>query len=377
MDKPLLAFVVGTRPDAIKSATVILELKSHLDRCDVLVISTGQHREMLAQALGAFGIEPDIDLGIMKHGQTLAEVTSAAVLGLERVFKERSPQFVFAQGDTTTTFIASLVAFYEHIPFGHIEAGLRTPYIDNPFPEEFNRRVTGLIATQHYAPTAWARDNLLNEGKHPASVFVTGNTGIDAVLRVAQTTADEWFPEYPGRVCLLTTHRRENWGEPQAAVARAVKRLAQRHPDTLWVVSMHRNPKVRETLTSVLGGCDRVRLIEPPDYAPFVKLIKRSFLILTDSGGVQEEAPAFGVPVLVLRETTERPEGVEAGSAKLVGTDEQRVFEEGCLLLESPEAYQRMSRAVSPYGDGKAAARTRWAALKYLGIESDEVPMWH
>lgn len=377
MDKPLLALVVGTRPDAIKSAPVILELRQQVDRCQVLVISTGQHREMLAQALGAFGIEADIDLGIMRHGQTLAEVTSAAILGLERVFKERSPDFVFAQGDTTTTFIASLASFYAHIPFGHIEAGLRTPYIDNPFPEEFNRRATGLIASQHYAPTAWAKDNLLKEGKDPGSVFVTGNTGIDAVLSIAEQASDEWFPAYPGRVCLLTTHRRENWGEPQASIARAVKRLAEANPDTLWVVPMHRNPIVRQTLTEILGGLDRVELIEPPDYAPFVKLMKRSYLILTDSGGVQEEAPAFGVPVLVLRETTERPEGVEAGTAKLIGTDERRIFEEAQTLIESQEAYQKMSHAVSPYGDGKAAARTRWAALSFLGIDSEKVPMWN
>lgn len=376
MDKPLLALVVGTRPDAIKSAPVILELKRYPELCNVLVISTGQHREMLAQALGAFGIQPDIDLGIMKHGQTLAEVTSAAVLGLEKAFTEHHPDFVFAQGDTTTTFIASLAAFYAKIPFGHIEAGLRTPYIDNPFPEEFNRRATGLIASQHYAPTAWAKDNLLKEGKDPSTVFITGNTGIDAVLKTAQIATDEWYPEYPGRVCLLTTHRRENWGEPQENIARATLKLANENPDTLWVVPMHRNPNVRQTLTGILGGHGRINLIEPPDYAPFVKLMKRCHLILTDSGGVQEEAPAFGVPVLVLRETTERPEGVDAGSAKLIGTDENRVYEEGRLLLNSADVYQRMSNAVSPYGDGKAAARTRWAALKYLGVESDEVSMW-
>ncbi len=376
MDKPLLALVVGTRPDAIKSAPVILELKQYPELCNVLVISTGQHREMLAQALGAFGIQPDIDLGIMKHGQTLAEVTSAAVLGLEKAFNEHGPDFVFAQGDTTTTFIASLAAFYTKIPFGHIEAGLRTPYIDNPFPEEFNRRATGLIASQHYAPTAWAKDNLLREGKDPSNVFITGNTGIDAVLKTAQIATDEWYPEYPGRVCLLTTHRRENWGEPQENIARATLKLANENPDTLWVVPMHRNPNVRQTLTGILGGHGRINLIEPPDYAPFVKLMKRCHLILTDSGGVQEEAPAFGVPVLVLRETTERPEGVDAGSAKLIGTDENRVYEEGRLLLSSADVYQRMSNAVSPYGDGKAAARTRWAALKYLGVESDEVSMW-
>jgi len=253
---------------------------------------------------------------------------------------------------------------------------LRTPYIDNPFPEEFNRRATGLIAAQHYAPTVWARDNLLKEGKDPNTVFVTGNTGIDAVLKMAETTTDEWYPEYPGRVCLLTTHRRENWGEPQACVARATLKLANEHPDTLWVVPMHRNPLVRETLTGILGGHDRIKLIEPPDYAPFVKLMKRCNLILTDSGGVQEEAPAFGVPVLVLRETTERPEGVEAGSAKLIGTDEERIYAEGRLLLNNMEAYLQMSNAASPYGDGKAAARTRWAALKFLGIESEEVAMW-
>ena len=275
MDKPLIALVVGTRPDAIKSAPVVLEFLRCPELCRVLLISTGQHREMLTQALGAFGITPDIDLGIMKHGQTLGEVTSGSMLGLEKAFALNKPDFVFAQGDTTTTFVASLAAFYARIPFGHVEAGLRTPFIDNPFPEEFNRRATGLIASQHYAPTDWAKANLLKEGKDPATVFVTGNTGIDAVKKMAEIATEEWFEDYQGRVCLLTTHRRENWGEPQKEIARATLRLAEAFPDTLWVVPMHRNPMVRETLTGILGNHDRIKLIEPPDYAPFVKLMKR------------------------------------------------------------------------------------------------------
>jgi UDP-N-acetylglucosamine 2-epimerase len=376
MAKPLIAMVVGTRPDAIKSAPVAIEILKYKNECSFLLISTGQHREMLEQALGAFGLKADIDLGIMRHGQTLGEVTAGAMMGLEKAFIEHKPDYVFAQGDTTTTFVASLAAFYQRIPFGHIEAGLRTPHIDNPFPEEFNRRATGLIARHHFAPTTWAKENLLREAKDESTIFVTGNTGIDSVRKMAQIASDEWYPEYPGRVCLLTTHRRENWGEPQRNIAEAAKELASRFPDTLWIVPMHRNPLVRETLIGTLGNNERFKLIEPPDYAPFVKLMKRSHLILTDSGGVQEEAPAFGIPVLVMRETTERPEGVEAGAAKLVGTDRKTIVEEGAKLLSDPEAYRAMSQTVSPYGDGKAAERIRYVTLGSLGIKTDMEKMW-
>lgn len=376
MTKPRIACVVGTRPDTIKNVPVFIELKKFADRCDPVLVATGQHREMMDQALAAFEVRPDIDLDIMQVGQTLAEVTSRALDGLERVFKENRPDFVIAQGDTATTFVASLAAFYHRIPFGHVEAGLRTPTVQDPFPEEFYRRASALITHQHYPPTQWAKQNLLREHHDPETIFVTGNTGIDAVLRIAEAQKQDWLTGHEGRVFVLTTHRRENWGEPQRRIAEACLALVERYPDSVLVAAMHRNPIVRETLTSVLGGHPRIQLIEPPEYARFVKLMQRATLILTDSGGVQEEAPAFGIPVLVLRETTERPEGVESGNAKLVGTDKDLIYSEAVRLLDEPAAYASMSAAASPYGDGLAAPRIRYLALKSLGVESPEVPMW-
>lgn len=376
MTKPRIVCVVGTRPDTIKTAPVIKELRAYSDLAETLVVATGQHREMLRQALEAFDLTADRDLEIMQHGQTLAQVTCRALEGLDKTLDELKPDYVIAQGDTTTTFVASLAAFYRQIPFGHVEAGLRTDTVWNPFPEEFNRRATGLIAKHHFAPTSWAADNLIREGRDKSSVFVTGNTGIDAVLAMAAKEPTEWFPEHEGRVILLTTHRRENWGEPQMRIAKAARQLVESTPDALLVVAMHRNPQVREVLRSILEGVDRVQLIEPPDYAPFVKLMQRSTWILTDSGGVQEEAPAFGKPVLVLRDTTERPEGVHAGAAKLVGTDYDAIVREGRTLLDDPAAFDSMAKAVSPYGDGKAALRVRYLVLRDLGIPTPEVPMW-
>lgn len=356
-------------------APVVLELRKYSD-AETILVSTGQHREMLSTALAAFGLTPDEDLAIMQHGQTLAQVTARSVTGLDALYERLTPAWVLGQGDTTTVFAAAVTAFYRQIPFGHVEAGLRTDSIDNPFPEEFNRRAAGLVAGLHFAPTDWAADNLRQEGKPESDIFVTGNTGIDAVLRTAETFSENWYPEHQGRVVLLTTHRRENWGEPQKAIARAARRLIQEFPDVLLVVPMHKNPQVREVLTNVLGSQERVELIEPPDYGRFVKLMQRSTIILSDSGGVQEEAPAFGLPVLVLRTTTERPEGVTAGTAKLVGTDEQAIYSEAHALLSSDEAFRKMANAVSPYGDGKASARIRYVLLKRMGIESPEVPMW-
>jgi UDP-N-acetylglucosamine 2-epimerase (non-hydrolysing) len=375
MAKPKIVCVVGTRPEAIKMAPVVLELRQY-EEVNTILASTGQHKEMLEQALGAFGLKPDEDLAIMQHGQTLADVTARAVEGLDKLYAGIEPQWVLGQGDTTTVFAAALTAFYRQIPFGHIEAGLRTTTIDNPFPEEFNRRAAGLVASLHLAPTKWAAENLAKENKDPATIFVTGNTGIDAVLRTAKLTREEWYPEHKGRVVLLTTHRRENWGEPQKAIARAAKRLVEKFEDVLLVVPMHRNPNVREVLTAILGNHDRIRLIEPPDYDKFVKLMQRSTIILSDSGGVQEEAPAFGIPVLVLRDTTERPEGVDAGTAKLVGTDEKTIFNEANDLLSNPKAFEKMAHAVSPYGDGRAAERIRYILLSKIGIRSPEVAMW-
>lgn len=376
MSKPTLFFVVGTRPEAIKMAPVVLEFRKYSDVCDARLISTGQHREILHQSLATFGLTADEDLAIMQHGQTLAQVTSRALEGIDGLIARENPAMVFGQGDTTTTMVAGMAAFYRRLPYGHIEAGLRTDSIDNPFPEEYNRRVCGLTAAQHYAPTDWSRDNLLREGKDPSTVYVTGNTGIDAVLHTASVGDQQWFPEWPGRVIVMTTHRRENWGEPQRNIAEAAKALVERFPDTLLVASLHPNPTVRDVLVPILSGHDRIKLIEPPEYAQFVKLMQRATIILSDSGGVQEEAPAFGIPVLVLRTTTERPEGVTAGTAKLVGTDREAIIEEGTKLLGDPAAFKAMANAVSPYGDGKACARIRYIALKSLGIETPAEAMW-
>lgn len=373
--KPRILCVVGTRPDTIKTAPVVQELRRY-DSVETLLVATGQHREMLAQALEAFDLTADRDLAIMQHGQTLAQVTSRALEGLDKAFEDLKPDYVMAQGDTSTTFVASLAAFYRRIPFGHIEAGLRTDTIDNPFPEEFNRRASALVSRHHFPPTQWAAQNLSNEGYKDEAIFVTGNTGIDAVLQIAERESATWFPEHPGRLILLTTHRRENWGDPQRQIARAALRLIDRYEDALLIVPMHRNPVVREVLEGTLGSHPRVRLIEPPDYGPFVKLMQRSTIILTDSGGVQEEAPAFGKPVLVLRDTTERPEGVEAGAAKLVGTSEELIYTEAVNLMDNVGAYDAMAHAISPYGDGRAAKRIRWAVLNALGIESPQESMW-
>jgi len=358
-----LLCVFGTRPDAIKMAPVVLELKRRPGRFDVKVAVTGQHREMLDQVLAVFGIVPDFDLNIMQHGANLAQVTTRSLSGLDPILADEKPDWVLAQGDTTTTFVASLAAFYHRAKFGHVEAGLRTGNKYDPFPEEMNRLLTGRLANLHFAPTQDAVDNLLREGVDASTVVLTGNTVIDALLDVAGRDYEGDDPQIreilaePRRVILVTSHRRENWGEPMQRIARSVKAIVDRLPDTVAVVPMHRNPLVREALEPILGGHDRVRLIEPPDYAPFVKLEQKATLILTDSGGVQEEAPSLGKPVLVLRETTERPEGVAAGTARLVGTDFDMIVEESIKLLTDENAYAAMARSVSPYGDGSAAAR--------------------
>ncbi len=355
MPKKTVAVIVGTRPDCIKSMPVVQSLRQN-DNLNTIVISTGQHREMLDQVFETFGIQPDIDLKLMRHGQSLAEMSSRMILALDGAFAEVNPDFVIAQGDTTTTFVASLVAFYRQIPFGHVEAGLRTHNIHNPFPEEFNRQATRLVARQHYAPTDLAAQNLRAEGVKTEDIFITGNTGIDAVMQVAKLLPQTWYPDFDGRLILMTMHRRENWGEPMAGVAKAAKQLIDEHPDSHLVVAMHKNPDVRKTLTDALGDHPRIDLIEPPQYEQFVKLMERSFFILTDSGGVQEEAPSFGKPLLVLRETTERPEGVTAGCARLIGTDPGAVLEFGRKLFADQGFYNSMAKASNPYGDGKASA---------------------
>lgn len=366
MRSPLRALCIfGTRPDAVKMAPVVKELQRFPDRFETRVVVTGQHREQLDQVLRVFEITPDRDLAIMQHGQTLAQITTRALQGLDAALAEEQPQVVLAQGDTTTTFVAALAAFYHKIPFGHVEAGLRTDDPYDPFPEEMNRRLVGAIAALHFAPTEQARTNLRRANVPADRIWVTGNTGIDALLSVAAKPHAFEAPilreivEGPRRLVLITAHRRENWGEPLRNICLAVARLARELPDCEFVYALHKNPQVRETAHSVLAGLERVHLIEPPDYAPFVKLMQRSALILTDSGGVQEEAPSLGVPVLVLRRTTERPEGIAAGVAKLVGTETETIVAEARVLLTDAGARARMARAVNPYGDGRAAARIR------------------
>lgn len=344
-------------------APVVLELKRHSDDFDVRVVVTGQHREQLDQVLRVFEIVPDHDLTIMQHGQTLTQITTRALEGLDADLKAHAADICLAQGDTTTTFVAGLAAFYHQVPFGHVEAGLRTHNRYDPFPEEMNRRLACALATWHFAPTEEARWNLLAEGIAPDTITVTGNTSIDALRSVAERPYrfDDPFlnslMESDRRLILVTAHRRENWGEPMESIGAALARLAAEFEDCEIVVAMHRNPIVRETLQKTLSGVPRVHLIEPPDYAPFVKLMQRAELILTDSGGVQEEAPTLGVPILVLRRTTERPEGVTAGTAKLIGTETETIVAEARRLLTDAEAHARMARAANPYGDGSAAER--------------------
>lgn len=353
--------VFGTRPDAVKMAPVVLELQRHPQDFAVRVVVTGQHREQLDQVLRVFAITPDHDLAIMQHGQTLTQITTRALEGLDADLQAHPADICLAQGDTTTTFVAALAAFYHKVPFGHVEAGLRTRNRYDPFPEEMNRRLAGVLTTWHFAPTPLSRDNLLAEGVPAESIFVTGNTSIDALRSVANRPYTQEDPvlralvESDRRMILVTAHRRENWGEPMAHIGTALAQLAAEFPDCEIVVALHRNPIVRDTLRPLLENVPHVHLIEPPDYVPFVKLMQRADLILTDSGGVQEEAPSFGVPILVLRRTTERPEGVTAGTAKLIGTETETILAEARRLLTDPEARARMARAVNPYGDGSAA----------------------
>lgn len=360
--------VCGTRPDTVKMAPVVNELKLHSDEADLVLAVTGQHREMLVQVLEAFDLHPDFDLNIMSARQTLTQITTRALEGLDNVMRETQPGLVLAQGDTTTTFIASLAAFYNKIPFGHVEAGLRTDNKYDPFPEEMNRRLTGVMTDLHFAPTELARENLLSEGIAAENVFVTGNTVIDALLGIAareHTSDDERIraAAASGRMILMTAHRRENWGEPMRDICRAVKLIVDRNPDVTVVFPVHKNPIVRETVFPELDSVPRVILTEPPDYVPFVHMMKEACLILTDSGGVQEEAPSLGKPVLVLRKTTERPEGVDAGNAKLVGTDVDAIVGEAEKLLRDGAAYDAMASAASPYGDGHAAGRI-WEIIR-------------
>lgn len=370
--------VFGTRPEAIKMAPVVLELKKHPDQIQTVVAVTAQHRQMLDQVLDLFQIRPDYDLDIMSQGQTLYDITTRSLQGLKSVMEVEKPDLVLVHGDTTTTFAGALAAYYQQIPVGHVEAGLRTGNIYSPFPEEMNRKLTGAIAAIHFSPTMTARGNLLREGIDKDAIFVTGNTVIDALM----TTVDEGYDfedeelqsvDFQNhRIILLTTHRRENLGEPMRHIYKALRQIIEEIPDTEIVFPVHRNPLVRKVVEEELSGVDRIHLIEPMEYEPFANLMHHSCLVLTDSGGIQEEAPSLGKPVLVLRNTTERPEAVEAGTVRLIGTDRDRVYEETKQLLTDKAAYDAMSNAVNPYGDGQASRRIVQAILYTFGNSTEK-----
>ena len=370
--------IFGTRPEAIKMAPVVKALEAAEDMESIVTV-TAQHREMLDQVLHLFSITSDYDLNIMSQGQTLYDVTCKALLGLQGVLKEAKPDVVLVHGDTTTTFVGALAAFYEGIPVGHVEAGLRTGNIYSPFPEEMNRKLTGAIGTYHFAPTSTSESNLLKENINPAHLYVTGNTVIDALQTTVQT--DYTFKEellnqidyINNKVILVTTHRRENLGDPMRNVYEAIRDIINEQADVEVIFPMHRNPKVRNIVQDVLGHMDRVHLIEPLEYEPFANLMARTYLIMTDSGGIQEEAPSLGKPVLVLRDTTERPEAVEAGTVKLVGTDKESVYRTATELLMNETAYLAMSNAVNPYGDGLASDRIV-QALRHEFFEGQAKP---
>lgn len=369
--------IFGTRPEAIKMAPVIQELRKHPE-IETKVCVTAQHREMLDQVMDLFHLKADYDLNIMAQGQTLYDITGRVLRGLQEVFAEERPDCVLVHGDTTTTFTAALAAFYAQIPVGHVEAGLRTGNLLSPFPEEANRQLTGVLARYHFAPTETARANLLRENKKGENIYVVGNTVIDALLATVKkdyTFEDKEIEqiEEHKRVILVTTHRRENLGAPMHHVYRALRRLVDDIPDTEIVFPVHRNPLVREAVAEELEGHDRIHLVEPMEYEPFTNLMARSAIVLTDSGGIQEEAPSLGKPVLVLRDTTERPEAVEAGTVALVGTDEEAIYETAHRLLTDEAAYRQMAEAVNPYGDGKAAARIAGWLLYNAGL-ADEAP---
>ena len=357
MDKKIM-MIFGTRPEAIKMCPLALELKKRAG-IRTLICVTGQHRGMLKQVLDAFGIVPDYDLAIMKEQQTLFDITIRVLEGIRGVLEKEKPDVVLVHGDTTTTFVSALACFYMQIPVGHVEAGLRTYDIYSPWPEEFNRQGVGIVARWNFAPTRGSRDNLIREGKKPENIFVTGNTVIDAL----KTTVKENYthPDLDwaagSRLILITAHRRENLGAPMHAMFRAIRRVMEEHPDVKALYPIHMNPLVRAAAAEELGGLDRIRLTEPMDVLDCHNVMARSYLILTDSGGIQEEAPSLGKPVLVMRDTTERPEGIEAGTLRLVGTDEETIYREFTRLLDDPEAYRKMAHAENPYGDGHACER--------------------
>ena len=351
--------VFGTRPEAIKMCPLVNELRSRPDEFDTLVVTSGQHREMLDQVLKVFDVEPDYDLHVMRPGQTLFDITCDVLRGLKPVMEEERPDVVLVHGDTTTSFAAALAAFYLQIPVGHVEAGLRTRNLYSPWPEEFNRQAVDVVSRWYFAPTETSRRNLLDEAKPSGRIFVTGNTGIDALrttVREGYRHPDlDWAEGF--RLVLITAHRRENLGEPMHRMFRAIRRVMEERPDTRAIYPIHMNPQVRRAAHEELDGFDRLRIIDPLEVVDFHNFMACSYLILTDSGGIQEEAPSLGKPVLVMRDTTERPEGVEAGTLRLVGTEEGTICREFSRLLDDPEEYEAMSHASNPYGDGRASER--------------------
>ena len=356
MRKVMLVF--GTRPEAIKMCPLVNELKSR-NTFQTIVCVTGQHRQMLDQVLETFKVVPDYDLSIMRDRQTLFDVTTNILNRIREVLEKEKPDVVLVHGDTSTTFVTALACFYLQIPVGHVEAGLRTYNIFSPYPEEFNRQAVSIISAYNFAPTELSRQNLIKEGKNPSSIFVTGNTAIDALKTTVRT---DYYHEQldwakGSRLIMITAHRRENLGEPMKHMFRAIRRVCDEHPDVKAIYPIHMNPVVRETATEILGGDERIRIIEPLDVLDFHNFLAHSYMILTDSGGIQEEAPSLGKPVLVMRDTTERPEGIAAGTLKLVGTDEEMIYKAFKRLLEDPGEYARMSEASNPYGDGLASKR--------------------
>ncbi|WP_262000684.1 non-hydrolyzing UDP-N-acetylglucosamine 2-epimerase [Microbacterium sp. Mcb102] len=374
-----LMVIYGTRPEAIKVAPIILAARE-ADGVHPQVVVTGQHREMLDQVNGLFGIVPDIDLNIFEHGQTLVDISSRTLGGVAAAIEEMRPDAVLVQGDTTTSAFAALAAFYAQVPVIHLEAGLRTGNIYSPFPEEVNRKIITQVAALSLAPTQTSRENLLREGVDPASVLVTGNSVVDALLHVSASDVPVHHPDLVGllegladddKVLLVTTHRRENLGDAMTDIGRAIARIARAHPALTVIMPLHRNPKVRERVLPEIEGLGNVHVLDPLEYGDFSRILRRAEIVLTDSGGVQEEAPALGKPVLVLRENTERPEAVDAGTVKLIGTDEQRIVDEVSQLLTDVDAYSAMANAVNPYGDGQTAARTILAIRRLFGEDVD------
>ena len=356
MKKIMLVF--GTRPEAIKMCPLVKELKTR-SSLQTIVCVTGQHRQMLDQVLEAFQVIPDYDLSVMKERQTLFDVTTNILNQIKTVLETERPDVVLVHGDTSTTFAAALACFYLQIPVGHVEAGLRTYNIYSPYPEEFNRQAVGILASYNFAPTELSRQNLLKEGKNPETIFVTGNTAIDALkITVRSDYTHKQLDWASGsRLIMITAHRRENLGEPMRHMFRAIRRVCDEHPDVKAIYPIHMNPVVRETAAEILGNDERIRIIEPLDVLDFHNFLAHSYMILTDSGGIQEEAPSLGKPVLVMRDTTERPEGIQAGTLKLVGTNEETIYTAFKQLLEDTAEYERMSKASNPYGDGFACKR--------------------